>query len=436
MIRLPIMLSCISILSVLNKGAIAAYPPNPTCFQNPYGKPVALIGDYTWGTFSEEKYNFAGMFHTLKSNGLNLARIWVWCGEEKGLKNYVYMSPFLRTGPDLANDGLPKYDLNRFNPAFFVRLRRVCEAAQKRHIYLQLILFDAWMIKFASLWKMNACNRANNINGVNGDPNRTGLGTDSIRGFCSLGNPGVLAIQKSFIRKVINTVGSFNNVFFEIANENFYNRQWELSLARYIHQYEKNKPIHHLVMPLDLPDHSYDGIQTWDLKSLHANLLKARRLAQPLIYDTDGLGNPPDSTVRKAAWTAFISGGNFDFLDQSLEPGIDFHGNVQGTRRVRLRQQLGYLARFTKRVKFWKMQPSDNLIKDGNASAMASHQEILAYLPNGGTAKLDVAGLKDKPIARWYSPVSNEWLKAIPVKGSADRFTAPDDHDWLLELTR
>lgn len=416
-------------------GALAICRTDPDYFQVANGQPVVLIGDYTWGTFSQENYNYQGMFDTLKSNGLNLARIWVWCGEEKGLKNYVYMSPFLRTGPGLANDGLPKYDLTRFNPVFFERLSQVCQAARRRGIYLQLTLIDCWMIKHAFLWKMHACNRANNINRVDGDPDKTGRGTDSKRGFCSLGNHGTLAVQEAFIRKVIDTINPFDNVFIEIANENFYNSQWELSLCQYVHQYEKNMPNHHLVMPMDLPDHSYGGIQSWDLDILHANLMKDKSLDKPLIFDTDGMGHngyPDDATIRKAAWTAFVSGGNVDYLDQSLQTGSEFHGDVQGSRRIRLRRQLGNLARFTRQVRFWDMRASNGLVKEGRAFAMASLQQMVVYLPDGGNVQLDAERLKGKLIARWFNPISGVWVNANSISSTSPRFTSPGDNDWVL----
>jgi len=57
---------------------LAVYQRNPYYFWSPDGKPVVLIGDYTWGTFSDVDYDYKAMFDTLKANGLNFARVWVW----------------------------------------------------------------------------------------------------------------------------------------------------------------------------------------------------------------------------------------------------------------------------------------------------------------------------------------------------------------------
>ncbi len=422
---------------------LAVYPANPGYFQTADGKPVMLIGDYTWGTFSDVDYDYKAMFDTLKANGLNFARIWVFWGNEVGFEdqrppqNYhgINFVPYQRTGPGNAHDGKPKYDLTKFNPAFFERLRAVCAAARERGIFLQLTLFDAWMIKHPHLWRLHAYHRDNNINGVDGDPRSTGKGTDGEQGFCSLGNPKVLEAQKAFVRKVVDAVNEFDNIFFEIANENYYNAEWERALCQFIHDYETGKPKQHLTMPLDLPNHDYGGIKTYDVRRLHANLLKALALKQPLIFDTDGIGNPDDATVRKAAWTAFVSGGHVSYLDDSLQPGSEHGGDFRGSRRATLRQQLGYLARFTKQVRFWEMQPDNTLVKSGDAFAFASERELIAYLPNGGSVTLDLTNMKGTLTARWFNPREGKFSVGFRVAGRGRReFHAPDGNDWALYL--
>ena len=313
-------------------------PSNPRYFSAPDGKPLLLVGDYCDSAFLDRKseYDFRGFFDTLHASGLNFARLWVWTGceyfppEFEG-RNYI---PCLRTGPGLARDGLPKWDLSRFDRAFFQRLQQVCAEARKRGLYLQLTLFDAWNIKHAQLWELHAFHRDNNVNGVDGDPRQTGTGTDGEQGFCSLGNPGVLTYQQQFVLRVIHAVNGFDNILFEIANENYYSADWELELCRYLHQIETRLPRRHLVMPLDLPNHDYGGIKTWTLRDLHANLLQARQLGQPEIFDTDGIGNPSVEGVRRGFWTVFVSGGHVSYMDGSFQTSSEW-GNDPRTGETR-----------------------------------------------------------------------------------------------------
>jgi hypothetical protein len=413
------------------------HPQNPRYFRSSRGERVVLIGDYTWGTFSQVDYDFKAMFDTLKADGLNFARVWVWwgCEEFPEAEDGVHVVPHLRTGPGKANDGRPKYDLSKFNPAFFSRLKDVCTAARERGIFLQLTLFDAWMLKHAHLWKLHAFHRDNNINGIDGDPANTGRGTEETQGFCSMGNPEVMDAQKAFIRNVVDAVNDFDNIFFEIANENYYNAEWERHLCEFIHECEKSKPKQHVAMPLDLPNHDYGGVKTWDIGQLHKSLLNARALKQPLICDTDGIGSPDDATVRKAAWTAFTSGGHFDYLDDSLQIGSQHNGDFSGSRRKTMRRQLSYLAAFTSQARFSEMEPRDALVKAGEAFAMASPSELIAYLPKGGTVTLDLTGLQGRLEARWFDPRNGTWGESFVVEGGGSReLTSPGGDDWAFRL--
>lgn len=415
----------------------------PASFQSSDGQPLLLIGDYTWGTFSDVDYDYAAMFDSLQAHGLNFARVWLWwgCEEFPGLtdRHVVMMDrrfvvPYQRIGPGAAKDGQPKYDLSRFNPAFFDRLRKLCQAARVRDIHLQLILFDAWMLKHPHLWKLHAFHRDNNVNGVDADPANAGTGTDGERGFCSLGNPRALEAQQAFIRRVVDAVNECDNVLFEIANENFYNEQWELRLCDFIHDYEKTKPKRHLVMPKDLPNHK-GVVQTWDSRRIHAALLEKRSLRQPLIFDTDWEINPNDDEVRRAMWAAVLSGGHFNYMDDSRQIGSEHHGDYRGTRRASLHRQIGYLAAFMRQMRFWEMLPDDALVKAGTALAMASTNELAAYLPTGGNVTLDLSKMTGQLEARWFDPKEGAWGKKVTVQGGRpEQFTAPNGNDWALFL--
>jgi len=77
---------------------------------------------------------------------------------------------------------------------------------------------------------------------VDGDPANTGVGTDGKQGFCSMGNPKVMEFQKAYIKKVVDTSNGFDNIYYEIANENYYSTEWELALCDYIHEIERAMP--------------------------------------------------------------------------------------------------------------------------------------------------------------------------------------------------
>ena len=442
-------------------GALSILPSNPAYFQSADGTPVILVGDYegsptaATGTTTDPNYDFRLLFDTLKANGFNFARLWIFYGLEAEWDSETFpdayhrynIMPYMRTGPGIANDGKPKYDLTQFNPLYFERLAAACAAARERGINLQLILIDAWIFRVPLIWRYHVFNLANNINGVDGDPQGTKQSSDPDSGSCSLHNTGVVEAEKALVAHIIDSVNDFDNVFFEMANENYYNLEWELSMARFVHDYEAKKPKQHLVMPLDLPDHDYGGQsygknphtdhaktwKTWDLPQLHAKLMAARNLKQPLLYDPDGLETRDDPIVRRAFWTAFVSGANLDYLDYSLQP--EDGGDERGLRRAELRRQLGTLAVFTRQLSPWEMHPEDGPVSSGEGYLLAGPRKAVVYLPRGGEVELDMAAMPGDFHVRWFNPRNGVFTESSPVAGGkVNGFTAPDRRDWVLCL--
>lgn len=410
---------------------VAIYQKNTYYFQDTKGKPIMFTGDYTWEMFSAVDFDYIKMFESLKSRGLNLARIWLWWGCEQfsPLGNKIHIEPYLREGPGVANDGRPKYNLDKFNPAFFQKLTDFCKAAEKNGIYLQLMMMDAWMIKHDYLWKLNAFNRDNNLNNVDGDPNDTRRGTDKKQGFCSMGNQKVADYQKAYIKKVVETVNGFNKIFFEIANENYYSEEWELMLCDYIKEIEKSMPNQHMTIRRDFPSHSY-VVQKWDPVIVHKGIMEKRNLKVPLLFDTDWIINENDDEVRKAAWSSVASGAHFSYMDNSMD---FYRDTIIADKRATLHKQIDHLARFMKEIKPWEMIPDDSLVVSGLAFAMANNKVLFAYLPEGDEIRLDLSKMKGRRVYRWYNPLTGEFSEKQKVSGSSETsFRSPDDNDWVL----
>jgi len=398
-------------------GALAIHPTNPYYFQDSSGNPLLLLGN-SMNCFSDYNYDYITYFNTLQAKGLNFSRTWVCKGREclpDG--SVVFYFAFQRPGPGTAQDGKAKCDLTKYNASFFTRLRSVCQAAKDRGIFLQLILLDAWNIKRTDRFIVNAYNVLNNINGVDADVNNDGDAIDSGE-FCSTSNTAVYNTQKAFIAKVIDETNQYDNILYEMANENYYSTSWEQALCDYTQSCEVGKPKQHLVMPEQMPNHDYGGIKTWTISTLHQNLLNARSLGQPLIWCTDGIGQVDDATVRKAMYTVYVSGGHADYDGTSFTT-----------------DQMLYLKTFAYSCKFWEMTPSNSLVASGSAYAMASNKEMAAYFYNGGTATLNLTGIAGSLKYKWFNTTTGAWSSEYSVQGGANRsFTAPDTNDWALRI--
>jgi hypothetical protein len=122
--------------------------------------------------------------------------------------------PWARTGPGVAKDGKPKFDLTRFDPEFFDRLRARVIAAGERGIYVAVMFFDGWAIHLSPA-----------PDHVKGHPfhvkdNMNGVGIESILDYQVLPlDPKVQELQETYLRRVVDVVHDLPNVLYEVANE-------------------------------------------------------------------------------------------------------------------------------------------------------------------------------------------------------------------------
>ena len=74
-----------------------------------------------------------------------------------------FVSPFLRTGNELALDHQPKFDLDRRNPEFFERLDAFIALASEYRIIVEVTtLSNAYA---ENIWARNPLNPDNNLDG-------------------------------------------------------------------------------------------------------------------------------------------------------------------------------------------------------------------------------------------------------------------------------
>jgi hypothetical protein len=87
-----------------------------------------------------ERNDFRGYLEFLKKRGHNFVRLWRWeqfRSQVAGGAFHFCMTPqpWPRTVPGTAKDGKPKFDLSKFDPAYFDRLREYVTAAGNEGIY-------------------------------------------------------------------------------------------------------------------------------------------------------------------------------------------------------------------------------------------------------------------------------------------------------------
>ena len=126
-------------------GPLGVSQANPRYFANPQGRTLLLGGSHHWlnlvdfGTVSPPPvFDYETYLNFLSTNHHNFFRLWTaslpkmnYTLQDAG-PWYQSPQPWLRTGPGIATDGLPMFDLTQFNPAYFDRLhQRVRQAATR-----------------------------------------------------------------------------------------------------------------------------------------------------------------------------------------------------------------------------------------------------------------------------------------------------------------
>ena len=228
-------------------GPLRAHPDNSRYFTDGTGQAIYLTGSHTWASLQDcgldvgspdssdppQVFDFDGYLVLLTENHHNFIRLWRWelprAVNQAGESFYCAPQPWRRTGPELASDGKPKFDMTQLEPDYFERLRSRVMAAGERDIYVSIMLFEGWYLSTEpKSWLYHPFHRSNNVNHIDGDANGNGNGEETNSNQIQ----AVVELQRAYVRKVVDTVNDLDNVLYEIANESAVpgSTQWQYDL--------------------------------------------------------------------------------------------------------------------------------------------------------------------------------------------------------------
>ena len=432
---------------------------NPRYFNDSNGNIVYLTGSHTWFDLQDAgttdpppAFDFQQWLNFLQSRNHNFFRLWVWEQANWMLAAsqdiFIAPHPFQRTGPGMALDGKPKFDLTRFDQAYFDRMRqRVIDAGQ-RGIYVSIMLFNGFSVEkskgqsgLQNPWKGHPFNRNNNVNGIDGDPNNNDSGEETH----TLQIPAITTVQENYVRKVVDTVNDLNNVLYEISNESHSgSTAWQYHMIGLVKSYELGKPKKHPVgMTVEYPGGTNAELFASPADWISPNAGSENYYDDPqpadgrkvLLLDTDHLcGICGD---RNWVWKSFLRGGNPVFMDtyNSPPPGTTY--DVNNPNDVSLRANMGYASAFARRISLAAMTPRSGLSSSGYclANPSVAGAEYLVYIPTGGIVTVDLSGTSDTMSVEWLDPKSGNAYGAASVQGGAVRsFTPPFSGDAVLYI--
>jgi len=456
------------------QGTLRVHPTNPRYFTDGSKlasgevKAVYLTGSHTWSNLIDRGpsdpppiFDFGGYLDFLQRHNHNFIRLWTrhvsWYPEYGEKELHAAPLAWQRIGPGKALDGKPKFDLTSFEPAYFERLRSRVRAARERGIYVSIMLFGGYQ-EVGPNWKGTPFHRENNVNGIDGDPNKDGKGSEAET--FDLIPKAVAEVQKAFVREVVDTVNEFNNVLFEISNESGGTSQdWQYDLIRFVHAHEKTKPKQHPV-GMTIADWSPPENRT-RLNASPADWVSYYFVATPekgqeefdvhdpfvadgkkvSIQDSDHWWveriRGDAAFGRDWVWKGFCRGHN-PILMEHLPPmsavlkDLPFMPDDPGY--VASRRAMGQTRQFAERMNLAAMLPSKDLASSTYCLADPG-KEYLAYLPSGGTVTVDLSAAKGLFAVEWFDPSVGTSTSGGSVAGEASQeFKSPYPDAAVLHL--
>lgn len=410
---------------------------------------IYLTGSHHWNNLQDsgklgkpltEKFDYDGYLGLLERFNHNYIRMWSWeVGEND---SYYDPVPWVRTGPGTALDGKPKFDLKQFNPEYFERLRSRVIAARDRGIYVSFMVFQGWSIYshgYGNPWPAHPFNEANNINGVDGDPDKDGEG----REVHTLQVPTVTRLQEAYVRKVIDTLNDLDNVLYEITNESaIFSKDWQYHMIRYMKDYEATKPKQHPVgitafdsgregsmealfgSPADWISPQNDGVS-----GDYLNDPPAADGRKVIVSDTDHLWGVGGD--RTWVWKSFTRGHYPIYMDPLRKQ--DWF-SISEAQMEGARKAMGDTRRYAERINLAAMVPHDELSSTRYCLADPG-KEYVIFQPRASSAFI-VELNAGKYQYEWFNPTTGDTAGTgqIESSGAAQQFKAPFAGDAVLYL--
>ena len=359
---------------------LALHPENPHYFIF-RGKPTVIItsGEH-YGAVLNLDFDYVKYLDTLARDGLNGTRTWAgaYCEAPSAFniasntlapREGRFICPWARSEePGYANGG-NKFDLNRWDAAYFRRLKDFMSRASRKGIIVELNLFCPFYEE--SMWRLSPMNAINNVNGV-GAIARTNVYTLDKNG-------GLLAVQEAMVRKLATELKGFDNLYYEICNEPYFGgvtRAWQRHIADVISETETGLGARHLLSQniangAARVEEPYPAISIFNFHYASPPDTVALNFGlNRVIGDNEtGFRGTNDAPYRMEAWDFIIAGGGlFNHLDYSFTAGHEdgsfvYPSSQPGGGNPVLRRQVRFLAQLFNRFDFVHMRPENQAVR-------------------------------------------------------------------------
>jgi len=399
----------------IRSNVLRQHPTNKRYFADSSGEAIYMTGMHSWEVFvgkdSRTKYHYDDFLNEMVSRDFNFIRLWTkdpaWYYD--GSYDYSELMPYKRSGSGTAKDGNSRFNLKDCNTAYTNKLRNLIESAQRKGIYVSIMLFEGWWNMASSVregfWHGHPYNPQNNINSI--DATKENVHT--------LEQPDIVKLQKGYIRFIIDAVNEYDNILFEISNEDYYGSEaWHLEMMDYIRQYEASKPKQHVVwVSTRAKDSSDDWLYDSTAEAISpsgAPNYSLYRYSPPIVpnnqiifMDTDHVFLTPDEDF---IFRAFTRGYNPIVMRPYNDPSAaTWENNLQP-----ILDDATQTMAYAKRMNMAGLTPSDNPSHCSTRFCLRNPgQEYFIFQPDNGpfTVNLDAGNYHYE----WFNPQTNKLVE-------------------------
>lgn len=449
LLYLILFLPQVFLISCSNKSSpLSLHPDNPHYFLF-RGKPAVLAGSTEhYGAVMNLDFDYVRYLDELAVYGLNVTRtfsgIYVEPQGAFGIdKNTLapdsgrFICPWARSNQPGYKGGGNKFDLEKWDTAYFSRLKDFISEAGKRNIIVELDLFSNFYDTLQ--WKLSPVYFENNINGVE-------VILDH-KEVLSLRHPELLRIQETMVNKILEECNEFDNLYYEVCNEPYFGDlealdAWEEHMTNYIAQVESQLPVQHLIsqniqngkLKVERP-HPAVSIFNFHYAKPPVTVEMNYGLNKVIGDNETGFSGTEDVHYRTEGWDFLTAGGalfnnlDYSFTTEDEDGSFVIPPKQPGGGGKNLRSQLKIMKNVFDNLDFIKMQPlnyslNPQLPDDATVRVLAeSGKQYLIYINNwhpkrnkavepGNSSVSEIIVPFDLPAGNytceWIDPVSGE----------------------------
>ena len=451
------MILCLTLLLALPAAPVALAAPIKAASANSHyysyhGEPTLLITSAEhYGAVINKDFDYVAYLDALKAHGLNYTRFYpgamlepvgkFMAGNTLGPKPGSLIVPWARSRTPGYRLGGNRFDLDRWDPAYFARFKDFLAQAARRAIIVEICFFNS---QYEDTWPLSPLCAENNVQGA---------GRCDWRAAQTLKDSELVARQDAYVRKLTREANSFDNVILEICDEPGHigtgfelSGPWVAHLADVVVKTERALPKKHLLAqevdgPLNGPvDFASDprftvivgqyiwgddqgemgGMKGLDFKYEDNKPIELNETGYfPLWYAGDRVA---DSRVE--AWEFIVGGGaGFNQLN-----GLFTVENPAGKspENERLLCTLGNLKRFMEGFEYVRMAPDKAFVVSG-----VSHPQYHRALSEPGKQYALYIHHSSEKVGASYTVVPGDYREAPVVNLPPGHYRA----EWISPET-